>query len=91
MADREPELPALAAKALSRSSLGRSHDARRKPTGSRGERRKSWPGWPRGRPTEIAAILELSPRTVGNHLGRIFARLGVETHPAAARIALTAR
>ena len=40
---------------------------------------------------EIAAILGLSPRTVGNHLARIFARLGVETRTAAARIALTAR
>ncbi len=40
---------------------------------------------------EIAAILGLSPRTVGNHLARIFARLGVETRTAAARIALIAR
>jgi DNA-binding CsgD family transcriptional regulator len=40
---------------------------------------------------EIGAILGLSPRTVGNHLARIFARLGVETRTAAARIALTAR
>ncbi len=39
---------------------------------------------------EIAAILGLSPRTVGNHLARIYARLGVETRTAAARIALTA-
>ncbi len=40
---------------------------------------------------EIAAILGLSPRTVGNHLARIYARLGVETRTAAARIALTVR
>jgi DNA-binding CsgD family transcriptional regulator len=40
---------------------------------------------------EIAAILGLSPRTVGNHLARIYARLGVETRTAAARIALTLR
>jgi DNA-binding CsgD family transcriptional regulator len=39
---------------------------------------------------EIAAILGLSPRTIGNHLARIYARLGVETRTAAARIALTA-
>lgn len=39
---------------------------------------------------EIAAILGLSPRTVGNHLARIYACLGVETRTAAARIALTA-
>jgi DNA-binding CsgD family transcriptional regulator len=40
---------------------------------------------------EIAAILGLSPRTIGNHLARIYDRLGVETRTAAARIALTAR
>jgi len=40
---------------------------------------------------EIAAILGLSPRTIGNHLARVYARLGVETRPAAARIALTTR
>jgi DNA-binding CsgD family transcriptional regulator len=39
---------------------------------------------------EIGAILGLSPRTVGNHLARIYDRLGVETRTAAARIALTA-
>lgn len=39
---------------------------------------------------EIATILGLSPRTVGNHLARIYAQLGVETRTAAARIALTA-
>ena len=38
---------------------------------------------------EIGAILGLSPRTVGNHLARIYDRLGVETRTAAARIALT--
>lgn len=38
---------------------------------------------------EIAAILGLSPRTIGNHLARIYDRLGVETRTAAARIALT--
>jgi DNA-binding CsgD family transcriptional regulator len=37
---------------------------------------------------EIAAILGLSRRTVGNHLARIYARLGVETRTAAARLAL---
>jgi DNA-binding CsgD family transcriptional regulator len=40
---------------------------------------------------EIAEILGLSPRTVGNHLARIYARLGVETRTAAARVALTGR
>jgi DNA-binding CsgD family transcriptional regulator len=40
---------------------------------------------------EIAQILGLSPRTVGNHLARIYARLGVQTRTAAARVALTAR
>jgi DNA-binding CsgD family transcriptional regulator len=40
---------------------------------------------------EIGAILGLSPRTIGNHLARVYARLGVETRTAAARIALTAR
>jgi DNA-binding CsgD family transcriptional regulator len=38
---------------------------------------------------EVAAIRGLSPRTVGNHLARIYTRLGVETRTAAARIALT--
>jgi DNA-binding CsgD family transcriptional regulator len=37
---------------------------------------------------EIAVILGLSRRTVGNHLARIYARLGVETRTAAARLAL---
>ena len=37
---------------------------------------------------EIAVILGLSRRTVGNHLARIYARLGVETRTAAARFAL---
>jgi DNA-binding CsgD family transcriptional regulator len=40
---------------------------------------------------EIAAILGLSPRTVGNHLARKRARLGVQTRTGAARIALTVR
>jgi len=39
---------------------------------------------------EIGAILGLSPRTVGNHLARIYDRHGVETRTAAARIGLTA-
>lgn len=39
---------------------------------------------------EIAAIPGLSPRTVGHHLARTYARLGVENRTAAARIALTA-
>jgi DNA-binding NarL/FixJ family response regulator len=34
---------------------------------------------------------KLSPRTIGNHLARVYTRLGVETRTAAARIALTAR
>ena len=32
---------------------------------------------------EIGAILGLSPRTIGNHLARVYARLGVETRTAA--------
>ena len=37
------------------------------------------------------SILGLSPRTIGNHLARVYGRLGVETRTAAAGIALTAR
>jgi len=37
---------------------------------------------------DIAAILELSPRTVHKHLEHVFAKLGVETRTAAAALAL---
>jgi DNA-binding CsgD family transcriptional regulator len=39
---------------------------------------------------EIGGILGLSSRTVGKHLERVYAKLGVETRTAAARIALSA-
>jgi DNA-binding CsgD family transcriptional regulator len=39
---------------------------------------------------EIGQILGLSGRTVGKHLERVYAKLGVETRTAAARIALSA-
>jgi DNA-binding CsgD family transcriptional regulator len=39
---------------------------------------------------EIASIAGLSGRTVGKHLERVYAKLGVETRTAAARIALSA-
>jgi DNA-binding CsgD family transcriptional regulator len=39
------------------------------------------------RNSEISRILELSPRTVGKHLEHVFAKLGVETRTAAARMA----
>jgi DNA-binding NarL/FixJ family response regulator len=37
---------------------------------------------------EIAAVLEMSPRTVNKHLEHIFTKLGVETRTAAASVAL---
>ena len=37
---------------------------------------------------EIAAILDMSPRTVNKHLDRIFAKLGVENRTAAAILSL---
>ena len=40
------------------------------------------------RNSEISRILELSPRTVGKHLEHVFAKLGVETRTAAARLAI---
>jgi DNA-binding CsgD family transcriptional regulator len=38
---------------------------------------------------EIGRIAGLSARTVGKHLERVYARLGVETRTAAARVALS--
>ena len=37
---------------------------------------------------DIAAILELSPRTVNKHLEQIFTKLGVENRTAAAALAI---
>jgi DNA-binding CsgD family transcriptional regulator len=39
---------------------------------------------------EIGRIAGLSGRTVGKHLERVYAKLGVETRTAAARVALSA-
>jgi DNA-binding CsgD family transcriptional regulator len=39
---------------------------------------------------EVAAILDIRPRTVGKHLERIFQQLGVENRTAAASRALEA-
>ena len=40
---------------------------------------------------EIGTILEISHRTVGKHLERIYQKLGVQTRTAAARRAIEAR
>ena len=90
MAGREPDLPALASAARAAPlpvevALVDAHGLT-----SREAEVLAWVAEGKTNP-EIAAILGLSPRTIGNHLARVYARLGVETRTVAARIALTAR